>query len=145
MLGVEDWNNRELIGAYFGYKRNYFSTLIYISKGKWELMTAFDDRYLFASLLKYKNFLINLFYEASLIEMDMDKKEVEDVLSMIGAKSIHRYREFVILLNSVINEENFMTIQYPAIVKVLKFIAICNELGYSNLEVEIPIEINLKG
>lgn len=116
-LNSQEWCSREL-----GRDKSYLSTMCYTSKEKWEIITSFDDK-LYISILKYKEWLINLFHKASIIEMNMeDKKEKNKVLLALGLKSHTRVKDFEILINSVIDEGNFLSIRWNNIKKVINFV-----------------------
>ena len=144
MLDFIHFNNKEKIGEYYGYKGAYLASCYTNSREKYDFLSSFDD-YLFISLLKYKEFLINLFYKASMIEIDIDKKDVESILSLMNVNSTHRYYEFSSLLNCVIDEDNFLTINMRTVKKVMRFIYLSNELGFSEVDVGLPKNIDMRG
>ena len=114
----------------------YFDGVKHSNIERFNLIMSFNDN-IIASCYKYFDWIHNLFYEASLIEITFTRKELEDIMSLLGFKSTHRASEFTTFIHSSIDEDNFLSIPYLNVVKVCKFVILCNEMGYSNLEIDL--------
>lgn len=123
------------VARHFGKCDAYFDGVKHSNIERFNLIMSFDDNCL-SSCYKYFDWLHNLFYEASLIEMGFERRELADMMSLLGYKSVHRGTEFTTFIHSSIDEENFLSIPYLNVVKVCKFISLCNEMGYSSLKID---------
>lgn len=74
---------------HFGKSDAYFDGVKCTNIERFNLIMSFDNNHL-ASCYKYLDWLHILFYEASLIEMMFDRKELEHIMSLLGFKSTHR-------------------------------------------------------
>lgn len=138
---INQYARIEEASKYFGKTHSYFGAMKVSNKDRYDLVSSFDNS-LVISTIKYKEWLINLFKEASMIDLELTRNEMFEVLSLLGYKYKQKVYEFSVMLHCSIDENNFLSIQYSQVQKVVRFIQLCNELGYSDVNFEYKGVVN---
>lgn len=122
-------SNLSKASVYFKKKDTYFSSIRCNANEKYNFMMSFDSEPI-KSVTMYMDYLIKLFYDCSLIEMQLNNKQLEVVTKALGLYSQHRAYEFTRAVHMVIDEDNFLTITFETVKRMMKFEDICRDLGY---------------
>ena len=122
-------SNLAKASIYFNKKDTYFSSARCNSPEKYDFIMSFDSDPI-KSVTMYMDYLIKLFYDCSLIEMQLNNKQLEVVTSALGLHHSHRAYEFTRVVHMVIDEDTFLSISFETVKRMMKFEDICRDLGY---------------
>jgi len=105
---------------------SYYATVRAKSPEKYKLIMSFDKNKE-ASISKYKEFVIDLFQEASDLIIELGDKQSKKILSSLGYPCLKSNNVFLSKVFNVVNEDNFTSVQYRVILKAERFINECKK------------------
>jgi len=105
---------------------SYYAVVRLKSPEKHKLIMSFDEDKE-ASISKYKEFVIDLFQEVSDLIIELGDKQSKKILGSIGYPCLKSNNAFLSKVFNVINEDNFMGVQYRLILKAERFINECKK------------------
>jgi hypothetical protein len=105
---------------------SYYATVRLKSPEKYKLIMSFDKNKE-ASISKYKEFVIDLFQEASDLIVELGDEQSKKILNSLGYFCLQSNNFFLNRAFNVIDEDNFTNIQYRFILKAERFINECKK------------------
>jgi len=104
----------------------YYSVTKVKSPEKYKLIMSFDEDK-DVSVLKYKEFVVDLFQEVSDLIIELGDKQSKKILSSLGYPCLKSNNAFLSKAFNVINEDNFTSVQYRLILKAERFVNECKK------------------
>lgn len=113
----------------FGKTEGYFISMRSNSPTRFFYIFSFSKNR-FESVYMYMNYVNKLFHNASILESQLTKNELIEILYEVGYSYSTAHYDFTRIINQIIDEETILSVQFQNITKVIKFCDFCYKRGY---------------